>query len=222
MAIGSIDIDVLKTRLERVEKQYRALSLSWSFLVSLLVIGLSLMRGHAAQNQRTERNDTIEVQRIVLTDKDGKAHGEITASGGLPRVALYDEKETNKVFISPYFIQLDTPLRKISIDPSGLTIGMEGYGRMMLDYSRLSFFDPQRTVRMALIPQSLSFYSLNSTPAANLAIGEFGPSLQLEDVQGETAILGSAPTTTGEAKPRSAASLLLLDGQGKPIWKAPE
>ena len=26
----------------------------------------------------------------------------------------------------------------------------------------------------------------------------------------------------GEAKPRSAASLLLLDGEGKPIWRAPE
>jgi hypothetical protein len=222
MAIGSSDTCTLDARLERVEKQYRALKRSWIAVIALIVIGLGVMRGHAAQGQHPGGNETIEVQRIILKDKDGKPHGEITAIGGLPRVTLYDEKEANKVFVSPYFIQLNTPLRKISIDPNGLAIEMEGYGKMTLDYSKLFFVDSERKVRTALIPQSLSFYSRTSMPAVNLAIGEFGPSLQLEDSQGQTAILGGATAIAGEAKPRSAASLLLLDGEGKPIWRAPE
>jgi hypothetical protein len=186
MAVGTSDVDRLAARLEIVEKHYRTLKRAWTLVLAVIVLGLSVMASRATPTRSTPGIDTIEVQRIVLTDKDGKERGEMTANGGLPRIILYDEKENNKVFISPYFIELDTPLRKISLDPAGLAIEMMGYGRMTLDYGRLSFVDPERKLRLALIPQSLSFYYQDSTPAANLAVGESGPSLQLEDVQGKT------------------------------------
>jgi hypothetical protein len=185
MAVVTSDVGELVNRLETLEKQYRTLSRAWVILLALIVFGFSVMASRAAPTQRTSGFDTIEVQRIVLTDKDGKEHGEVTANGGFPRVVLYDEKEHNKIFLSPYFMELDTPLRKISLDTAGLAIEMNGYGRMVLDYSRLSFFDPERNFRMVLVPQSLSFYYQNAMPAANLAVGDLGPSLQLEDRQGK-------------------------------------
>jgi len=222
MAIENADLGTVIARLQVLEKQYRTLKRAWMMLLGLIVIGLSVMASGAAPTQGTAGSNTIEVQRIVLTDKDGKEHGEMTANGALPRVVLYDEKEHNRVFVSPYFIELDTPLRKVSLDAAGLAIEMNGYGRMALDYDRLSFIDPERRLRMALIPQALSFYYPNSIPAANLAVGEFGPHLQLEDMQGHSAVLGGTGVIGGEANPRSAASLVLLDEQGKALWKAPE
>ena len=189
--------DALVARLEMLEKQYRTIRRWWMIVLALIVVGLSVMASRAEPTRTTPGIDTIEVQRIVLTDKDGKERGEMTANGGLPRIILYDDKENNRVFISPYFLELDTPLRKISLDPAGLAIEMQGYGRMALDYSKLSFIGPERKLRMALIPQSLSFYHRNSMPAANLAVGD--------------------ETSSG-----SAASLAFLDEQGKAIWKAPE
>jgi hypothetical protein len=178
--------------METLGKQYRTLKRALVITLALIVVSLGVMASRAAPTRTTPGIDTIKVQRIVLTDKEGKGHGELTATNGLPRVILYDEKNNNKVFISPYFIELDTPLRKITFDPAGLSIEMRGYGRMALDYGKLSFVDPERKVRMTLIPQSLSFYYHNSMPAASLVVGDFGPSLQLQD------------------------------GQGKAIWKAPE
>jgi hypothetical protein len=186
MAVETSEVDTLVARLEIVEKQCRNLKRAWTIVLVVIVLGLSVMASRATPTVSTPGIDTIQVQRIVLTDKDGKEHGEMTANGGLPRIVLYDEKENNKIFISPYFIELDTPLRKISLDRAGLAIEMMGYGRVVLDYGKLSFADPERKLRTALIPQSLSFYYQNSTPAAKLAVGELGPSLQLEDGQGKT------------------------------------
>jgi hypothetical protein len=222
MTAVDTDLRTVIARLEVLEKKYQRLKRAWAIVLALIVVGLSISTSPAAPTQAAPSGDTIETQRIVLMDKDGKPHGEIAANGGLPRVVLYDEKEHNKIFISPYFVELDTPLRTISFDPSGVAIEMKGYGRMALDYDKMSFTDPKRKLRMALFPNSISFYYQNSMPAANLAVGESGPSLQLEDIQGQSAILGGATVIAGEPNQRSAASLVLLDGQGKAIWKAPE
>jgi hypothetical protein len=171
--------------------------------------------------------------RLVFSDSHGEPKMALALDEDEPKISLYDTGGQLHTTISPHSIFLTddttggTALSargiRINDDTSGRTVSMaafsSGAGVSLTDGSGLR-------ANLVLLPlgPSLFLYDKRSEKSATLRYTDTGPSLELEDTRGYTAILGSGgleTPTNGESHQTSAASLVLFNKEKKVIWKAP-
>src|ERR1700719_1986887 len=84
------DIRVILERLNSLEKQNR--TLRQAGVMVLIGIGVVLLTGQVAPPNRT-----IEAQKFVLTDAEGRSRGEWSADRTKAELALYDQEGRRSV-----------------------------------------------------------------------------------------------------------------------------
>jgi hypothetical protein len=220
----------LQQRLAKLEKQNRTFR---RIAIALLVaVGAVLLMGQAAPQHRS-----IQAEEFILTDGGGKARASWTVTKGDPTLMFYDHGGDSRMAL---FLNQDEP----QID----LVGAKGAGVASVQPTLVELTDSTgRIVSLKMVPTAAGFtledaskvraslvlksdepglvlFDKNGKPATLLTDDKDGPSLDLEDAQGYSAILGSGglvTPTTGETHQTSAASLILFDKDKNVIWKAP-
>jgi hypothetical protein len=227
----------LQLRLEKLEKQNR--TFRCAAIALLVLVGAILLMGQAAPKQRV-----IEAEKFVLTDAAGKTRAVfginergdpmlvLNALHGDSSLGLSMDKDRPRIFLAgeegaPYAV-LGPGSIAIQDDTTGKAASMSVY----VNPSSAGFSLKDGTAIpavFALLPSGMPTLDLcdkggTGSKCATLSYSEDGPSLELEDAQGYTAILGSGGLVTpktGETHKTSAASLVLSDKDKNVIWKAP-
>jgi hypothetical protein len=139
MANEKLTINQLADRLDGLERENRRLRLVGAVLfVGLVVLGVEAKCFNS-------RSKTIEAERFVIKDKEGRVHAEFGLSNvGLPALAMYDERGMEQV-------SLGVP----SDHAAALTFYDRGDARVILDSSAdassaLRFLDRDQVSHSAL------------------------------------------------------------------------
>jgi len=224
-------------RLQKLESENRTLRRCG--IVVVVVIGAVLLMGQAAPKRPGMEQKLISTEKLVLTDAKGHIRAFFVAddkgarivlqdSQGRPKIGLLaDDEGEARIYINGEgdrsFATLGAHNISLADEPSGKIVSMRilsggaGFGLSDNDKLRASFI---------LLPDGplLALYHKSGDKGARLSYTDNGPSLELEDAQGYTAIVGSSGLVTphtGESHQTSAASLLLFDKEKNVIWKAP-
>ncbi len=134
-------IEAVSARLDGLERENRRLHwIAGGLLLALLAMGASAIFG------RDRGGRTLEVQKLVIRDKEGRVRGSFGVDRtGLPALKIVDRRGNEQ-------IELGVP----SEDTSSLTFYDRGTARIMLDTSiegttSLRFFDQAQMVQSAVV-----------------------------------------------------------------------
>lgn len=233
----------LADRLEKLEKQNRRIK---GIGTALLVLAATVVLMGQAPARRT-----VEANEFILKDMEGKVRGQFSTGGtGQPFLNLSDESGKERVVLdlNPVMAGLRiidaNGMTRVGLHSTeigqGLTLltlmDAKGAVRVSLtaqdSMSGLALRDEEGKdiadltgrrdfARLLLIPQG------EGAGRKRIFLGAFpevGALLQVEDEEGFQATIGTTDLTiprTGEARRRSAASVMLSDKDGKVLWQAP-
>jgi hypothetical protein len=205
-------------RLGSLEKQNRIFRLVGVGL--LIAVGVLFFMGQASPKRGGIDEKLITTQKLILTDAAGNTKGRLVADQKGARLEFFGSHENSRLVLDAdtdepgIFLQHDITGRFVSLDTkqtgAGLTVGDSAGVR----------------VDLLLLPSgpALSLRRTGGENGATLSYTESGPSLQLEDAQGYSSVVGSAvlvKPSTGESRHAPAASLVLFNKENRVIWKAP-
>ena len=200
MEITGTHLEALEKRVAGLERQNRWMKRAGSTI--FLLLASVLLMGQARQPQ------AARARNFSLLDSKGRVVAELkTESDGIPSLSFYDDKgESN--------------LTLLGGDVPGVVVGTDGHS--MADLRAPSFGKDAQGKNTGA--SALKLFDAEGNLRVELGAFKSGPSLDFDDADGYTAILGTrditTPRTRGQNK-TSAASLLLLDKDNKVIWSAP-
>jgi hypothetical protein len=209
-------IEAVSARLDGLERENRRLRwIAGGLLVALLAMGASAILG------RERGGRTLDVQRLVIRDKEGRVRGSFGVDHvGLPTLKILDKRGNEQ-------IELGVP----SEDTSSLAFYDRGVARMLLDSSiegttSLRLFDQDQMMQSAVVikPDGAAQFSVgHGKRALTLAFPRDGqPQVITTDAHGRpverpmatlAGIAGEAPATRldnltpqpwSEPRPRTA------------------
>ena len=215
-----LTLNTLTQRLDRLERGNRRLKLA----VAVLLISLAAV-GVMGQVSPKAAPKVIEAERFVLRDTSGKPRATlVVAADGTSGLSLYDQNGKGRL--------------RLYVDTSGPSLALADQNgklratlRLDADGSPgLTLFDRGEKLRGGLGLHTdgsplLGLLDQSGKLRATLGVATSGPSLVLHDEnQKYRAVLGHAAlktTAAGTVEQRPESSLMLLDKDGKVIWKAP-
>lgn len=178
-------------RLRRPDLGNRLERVGGALLVALAALAL------LGQAMPTSTPRVIEAERFVVRDSTGTIRGQLGMMEGVPRLVLYDEAGRSRVRL---FVEADA-VHLFFVDQG--------------DHSRMRLFVGKDSAR-------LQFADVAEQERALFGITDGKPSLVLRDEVTDRAVLGQARVKLdGAEEQRSASSLVLLDQDGKVVWKVP-
>jgi hypothetical protein len=217
-------ISEMQTMLERLaalEKQNRRLRRAGALI--LAGVGVVVLTG-----QVLPKNRTVEAERFVLTDANGKSRAELSLDHNSAQLALYDQEGRQGV--------------SLTTDALGNTSTLNLYNRYGLRVAVSAFLD-SGAVSLAEKKEpsdwqyhfeladhgapdhhsTLSLWNAKGKAQSLLAADATGPSLELKTSEGPATVIGSTALATNpdETRRTSAASVVMLDKEGKVLWHAP-
>ena len=215
------DIQVILERLNSLEKQNRRLRQAG--VLVLIGIGALLLTG-----QVVPPNRIIEAQKFVLTDTEGRSRGEWSADRTRSELALYDQEGRRSVSLMTDAQGNQSTLSLVN------RYGMRLVVSSFLDSGAVSLSEKAGSADWRYhfdlgdrggpdYTSALRLWNAKGNARAVLEAGAAGPSLQIESEVFKT-LMGSAvvdASNAGETHRTSAASLIMLDRDGKVIWHAP-
>ncbi len=237
MTDDSADFRTITERLTRLEKQN---SMFRRVGVALLIVaGAFLFMGQAPPKHHGIEEKLISTQKLILTDAAGNIKGWLSARDGNRVALVFNDSKGNPA------IALDVSQDK----PRIYVNGENGAAGAVLAPTSIALIDnaSPKTVSLSMLPSGaglyvddgidtgaalkllptgplLELFYKSQTKEATLSYTKDGPSLELEDAQGYSTVVGSASLvtpTTGETHQTSAASLVLFSKDKHVIWKAP-
>ncbi len=213
-------LNTLTQRLDWLERENRRLKLAGAVLViSLAAVGVM------GQVSPKAAPKVIEAERFVLRDTSGKPRATlVVAADGTSGLSLYDQNGKGRLRL---YVATSGPSLALA-DPNDrlraqLNVDADGSPHLVL-------FDQGEKPRGGLGLHTdgspiLTLLDQNGKVRAGLGAATSGPSLFLNDENEKyRAVLGHAAlktTAAGTMEQRPASSLMLLDKDGKVIWKAP-
>lgn len=211
-------MDTLERRVGRLERQNRVLKLG--AVLVLAIAGGVLLMGQASQPGIPNE---LRTRRLAVVDEAGKDRLVLVVDRDGPVLMLGDDVGNRQVALG---VAPSGP-RLLLYDQAGrvgvaLSTSKDGPGLLM--------YDEAGNTRAMLTSIKLMGPSLILNDEAGkmrVVLGALkeGPKLGLQDAEGYMATLGAAELvtpTTGTKEKRSAASLVMSDKDGHPIWRAPE
>lgn len=196
------ELDVIRKRLEKVEKENRRLKRFG--LGFLLLVAAAVTMGQARPNR------TSEAEEFVVKDPQGHVRATLGFSLGAPMLVLYDKAGTMK---------------------ASLMVGANGIpGFSLFDAAgnqTVSLADGEGGPTLGLqegAQRPLSVEEVIKQPGIVLHAGKDQIGLMVEDREGFSAVLGTADLVTprtGETHETSAASVVLFGKDKNVIWSAP-
>jgi hypothetical protein len=223
------------TVLERQNRRFRRLGIAL-----LVVVGAALFMAQAAPKHRGIEERLISTQKLLLTDAAGEIKASLTVTERGPALVFFDAKGNPAISFAlnqdEPKIYLNSTKRQsfASLDPNRISLNEanEQTGKtvaLSIHSSGVGLsLDDGRGVRahFMLSPSgpTLGLNDETGEKSATLSYTKEGPSLELEDTQGYSAVLGRSglvKAITGESQQTSAASLVLFDKEKKVIWKTP-
>jgi hypothetical protein len=214
-------------KVEAVERENR--KLKRMILSAVVVAGAVLLMGQARPNR------TIEAEKFVLKDANGKIRARLEMESDSPTLALLD----GNGFPAVSLLGGDSPFLTICADPTHDSIAIVGcdqqvqIGRFSKEQFGIALYGkdeggPLHGILAGLgvhagVP-ALDLWGRGASEHASLNLDAPGPSLDLSDKQGFMATIGSTDLGTpraGEIHKTSAASIVLLDKGGNVLWSAP-
>ena len=232
----TIELSGIIARLERVEKENRRLK--GVGIVLLLGVCAVVLMGQAQAGR------TVEAERFILRDQDGKMRAELSAENPYESsLKFYDKDGKKGTYYSNWSLQV------VDMWGKGLThLGPDDFsmfapdvtnGDVMIRPTYLQISGKAGSVSLGMVPTFLggtarlaSFMSMGeSAPGLilNGALGKGfvsmntgdGPLLHMEGLLGESPQpLGSVDIAAGKRLNTSAASVV-LSGKGRVLWSAP-
>jgi hypothetical protein len=208
MNTATPELQSLGTRVEKLEKQNRR--------IKALCLSLVLLPMLAMVACQSRSSDVLDTQKIVLRDKGGKARIEIAMSydvtpNGNPVIRLLDENGKQRTVIGAGVLSVS---------------GAKQSGVVLLD-DNLQFTNGNGDVTARLGSfgsNGGSLWLFAKEFGASILVNSETPVIELGDAKGFRADLGSndlVNTRTGTQQKTSAASLVLVDKEGKVLWSAP-
>ena len=202
----------INTRLEKLERENRRIKKIG--IVAAVVVSTVILGGQAKTNKVVEANE------FRLVDSSGKVRADLTMMSG-PELSFYDDHGTVVAYIST------TP------DP-GLYLGEPGTKEMAVIRAGTSdtkvptqpilyLGGPGSSVQLAG-GTSNSIRIFGSAGTFTVTNDEDGPSITVIDKEGYSTEVGKTAFVqpkTGKKEQTPAASLVLLDRDGKVLWSAP-
>ena len=187
----STDQTAIEERLSILEEQNRRLKKGG--IIVLIALFSVILMGQAKPSPRS-----IEAEKFVLKDAHGNVRGWMGVIGEGAELVLGNSNRQPMITLE---VSTDSgDLHFYGSRTSGMNIG-------------LNSGEP-----------SISIMGADKKGRAGIAFGKDGPSLNLEDAKGYSAFMGATRldhAVHGEPRFTSAASVILLDKDGKILWKAP-
>jgi len=176
----------------------------------------------ASEGRRDFVSKEVKARRFVLVDGEGRERAMLFADPQGTQLVLSSASGNNLVRLASFdalgpsllFYDSHAKLRlRLAMDPNGPHLDMLD-AREKLVVSLYSLRDVS----------SLTLWSQNQENTAVLQTFDRGTYLELEDSKKFKSTLGTAEVEsihTGEPHETSAASLVMLDKDGKVVWQAP-
>jgi len=207
-------------RLERLESQNRRLR--QAVVLAMAVLAVILLSGQT-------KNRTVEAEKFILTDDEGRSRAELWADKTTTQLAFYDQEGRRGLSLSTDAQGNESTLTLFN------KYGMRMLVSAFLDSGAVSLAekkeasDWQYLFELAehgrpSLNSTLSLWNAKSRAHVSLEADSSGPGLGLTTMEGSATLVGSASVNrsdTGEKGPPSAASLVMLGKNGKVIWHAP-
>jgi hypothetical protein len=216
------DLTNLSARVEQLERANRRLK--WAVFAALFA---AMLVGCA------RRSNTVEADRFMLRDKQGRVRAEMamsydTGPNGNPSLVLLDEngKERTSVDAGNLTISHDSLKEFTTIDAGGLrTWQDDGKKDVTLLVDRLQFSaGAGATARLEGGPGTAALWLFGHDQGGGAILIDAKPVIELSDANGFRADLGRndlATPRTGGTHSTSAATLVLSGKDGKVLWSAP-
>jgi len=194
-------LDTLTKRLDRMERENRWWRVAGGAVLAVLVA--------TAASPAPKVADKILAREFILADDTGVARARLGLTFGKPELAFDDDPRA-------LVAQSGTP-----IEP-----------RMSLSDDMLAFAGKNRTLRLKLgvyrqiddLPV-LVLHDERGRARIDLSVFQGGPSLIIQDdnrrARAILGYVGAEHLARGVGEHRPSSSLVLLDDEGKLIWKAP-
>jgi hypothetical protein len=222
--MGEPERNAINQRLERLEKQNRHLKTLGVILI-LVVMAVTLTR---ASDPRTSGrslgsvSDEVKAHKFVLVDPKGQERAILFAGAQGPQLVMSSAsgKELLRLAgfdaIGPSLLFYDSHRKlrvRLATDPNGPHLDMLDAREKPV----VSLFSLKNV-------SSLTLWSRKQGNTAVLQTFDEGSYLELEDQNKFKSTLGTTGVEsmgTGEREETSAASLVMVDKDGKLIWRAP-
>jgi hypothetical protein len=202
------DFQSLAAHVQRLELAHR--KSKWIVMAALLAAMAGVIAGCAG------RSGTVEGDRIILRDKEGRMRMEIamsyeTGPNGYPSIALLDENGKKRTSIGAGVLNI---------------VGDKGTSVVLLDGQLQFNTDSGVTARLdgELGRESLWLFGHDEDSAGNILIDADTPVIEVSDTKGFRADLGRnrfVASRTGNTQTTSAAALVFANKDGKVLWSAP-
>jgi len=215
------DMQAIIKRLDRLEKQNRRLRRVG--VLGLFGAAILLLTGQIAPSNRS-----IEAQKFLLTDTEGKPRGEWSADATMTQFALYDQNGARSVSLMADVRGNESTLNLVNKHGKRLRVSA------FLDSGVISLSQKTESAdwqcHFELVdrggpdyPTTLRLWNAKGNASAVLEASEAGPSVQVGSGDFKTVIgsIASDAGSTAEAHRTSAASLIMVDRNGKVLWRAP-
>jgi hypothetical protein len=224
-------LDTLTRRLDRLERENRRWKLAGG-LAALVVLVLAVM-GQAGPRPRS-----VDAEEFILKDSSGKRRAVLSvAQGGLAHLAFYDRQDAPRLGLgvggngaptlaladaggharAKLELQADGVARVILLDEKYRLAVVVGVSRQGAPWVGLSNHQSGSGAEMGVLDNGDASFSLTDSSGkirATLGLADGSPTMMLTDEKG-------SPRVGVSASRGQDASIGLLDGGGKVLWKAP-
>jgi hypothetical protein len=185
------ELQIIVERLHKLEAQNRRMKCRG--IAILAALSALVLMGQAAPVPRV-----VEAQKFVLKDANGSVRGWLGIIGNGSELTLGNADLQPRMTL---MVSVDSSdLHFFGSRKSGMTLGVDSG-------------DP-----------AISMIGADGKGGAGITFGRNGPSLTLEDAKGFSTVLGSTQlqnAANNESQHTSGASVVLLDGDKKVIWRTP-